>query len=154
MPTLEELCTLIRLLPRHATGQTISNYMSVTTGPKREGDTDGPEHFHIILLDGGRSQVPGGDMQDKRREWQFERGLKSKVEAWGIAAWCWTAQRPAIYAMLTKVTARALSVMGSSDRLIHKLPFSDGWITGATCRPPRVKPLENCTGTGGVWHDE
>ena len=54
VPTLEDLSTLIRLLPRHATGQTISNYVSVTTGPQREGDSDGPQHFHIILLDGGR----------------------------------------------------------------------------------------------------
>jgi L-lactate dehydrogenase complex protein LldF len=67
VPTLEDLSTLIRLLPRHATGQTISNYVSVTTGPQREGDSDGPQHFHIILLDGGRTKLLGGDMQDMLR---------------------------------------------------------------------------------------
>ncbi|MBM3344054.1 MAG: iron-sulfur cluster-binding protein [Betaproteobacteria bacterium] len=67
VPTLEDVSTLIRLLPRHATGQTISNYVSVTTGPRRAGDSDGPEHFHIILLDGGRSQLYASDMREMLR---------------------------------------------------------------------------------------
>ena len=67
VPTLEDISTLIRLLPRHGTGQTITNYISVTTGPRRAGDTDGPEHFHIILLDGGRTKLLGTDMHDMLR---------------------------------------------------------------------------------------
>ncbi len=63
VPTLEDVATLMRLLPPHGTGQTISNYISVTTGVKREGDRDGPGHFHVILLDGGRSELLGGDLQ-------------------------------------------------------------------------------------------
>jgi L-lactate dehydrogenase complex protein LldF len=63
VPTLEDVATLMRLLPPHGTGQTISNYVSVTTGVKGEGDRDGPEHFHVILLDGGRSELLGGDLQ-------------------------------------------------------------------------------------------
>jgi L-lactate dehydrogenase complex protein LldF len=35
----------------------------VTTGPKRESDTEGPEHFHVILVDAGRSKLLGTDMQ-------------------------------------------------------------------------------------------
>jgi L-lactate dehydrogenase complex protein LldF len=67
VPTLEDVSTLMRLLPPHGTGQTISNYISVTTGVKREGDRDGPEHFHVILLDGGRSEMMGGDLQPMLR---------------------------------------------------------------------------------------
>jgi L-lactate dehydrogenase complex protein LldF len=67
VPTLEDIATLIRLLPRHGTGQTITNYVSVTTGPRREGDTEGAEHFHVILVDGGRSKLLGGDMQEMLR---------------------------------------------------------------------------------------
>ena len=63
VPTLEDVTTLIRLLPRHGTGQTITNYVSVTTGPRRAGDIEGPEHFHVILVDAGRSKLLGGDMQ-------------------------------------------------------------------------------------------
>lgn len=63
VPTLEDVATLIRLLPRHGTGQSITNYVSVTTGPRREGDSDGPEHFHVILVDAGRTKLIGGDFQ-------------------------------------------------------------------------------------------
>ena len=63
VPTLEDLTTLLRLLPRHGTGQTITNYISVTSGPRRAADGEGPEHFHVILVDAGRSKLLGSDMQ-------------------------------------------------------------------------------------------
>ena len=44
VPTLEDLSTLMRLLPRSATGQNISNYFSVLTGPRGAADLEGPEH--------------------------------------------------------------------------------------------------------------
>jgi L-lactate dehydrogenase complex protein LldF len=67
VPTLEDVSTLLRLLPRSATGQSITNYVSVLTGTKDDSDSDGPEHFHIILLDNGRSSLLGGEMQDMLR---------------------------------------------------------------------------------------
>jgi L-lactate dehydrogenase complex protein LldF len=67
VPTLEDVATLMRLLPRHGTGQTISNYISVTTGVRGAGERDGPEHFHVILVDGGRTRLIGGDMQPMLR---------------------------------------------------------------------------------------
>jgi len=67
VPTLEDVTTLVRLLPRSATGQSITNYVSVLTGNKNEEDHDGPEHFHIILLDNGRSSLIGGEMQEMLR---------------------------------------------------------------------------------------
>jgi L-lactate dehydrogenase complex protein LldF len=67
VPTLEDVATLMRLLPAHGTGQTVSNYISVTTGVKDGGAADGPEHFHVILLDGGRSGLLGGDLQPMLR---------------------------------------------------------------------------------------
>jgi len=67
VPTLEDVTTLLRLLPRHGTGQSITNYVSVTTGPRRAGDADGPEHFHVILVDAGRTKLVGGDMQEMLR---------------------------------------------------------------------------------------
>ena len=214
VPTLEDIATLMRLLPRHGTGQTITNYISVTTGAKRQDDTDGPEHFHIILLDGGRTKLLGGEMQDmlrcircgacmnhcpvyqsvgghaygwvypgpmgsiltptyvglenaldlpnastlcnqcgvvcpvkiplpdlmrKLREKQFAQGLKPRTETWGLALWRWTAQRPRIYAMLTQIAARVLAVMGSSDKLIHNLPFGGGWTQGRDLPAPQGK---------------
>jgi L-lactate dehydrogenase complex protein LldF len=63
VPTLEDVTTLLRLLPRHGTAQTTTNYVSVTTGPRRPDDSEGPEHFHVILVDAGRSRLLGGDME-------------------------------------------------------------------------------------------
>jgi L-lactate dehydrogenase complex protein LldF len=67
VPTLEDLATLLRLLPRSATGQSITNYVSITTGVKGEGDLDGPDHFHIVLVDAGRSELLGTDLQPMLR---------------------------------------------------------------------------------------
>jgi len=67
VPTLEDVTTLVRLLPRSATGQSITNYVSVLTGTKDNADHDGPEHFHIILLDNGRSSLVGSEMQEMLR---------------------------------------------------------------------------------------
>ncbi len=63
IPTLEDLSLLMRLLARSATGQSISNYLSITTGPKRKGDHDGPEQFHVIIVDIGRTRVLGSDLR-------------------------------------------------------------------------------------------
>jgi L-lactate dehydrogenase complex protein LldF len=67
VPTLEDLATLLRLLPRSATGQSITNYVSITTGAKGADDLDGPEHFHIVLVDGGRSRLLGTELQPMLR---------------------------------------------------------------------------------------
>ena len=67
VPTLEDFATLMRLLPRSATGQSISNYVSLLTGTKREGDHDGPEKTVFILVDNGRANLLGSDYQDMLR---------------------------------------------------------------------------------------
>ena len=63
VPTLEDVATLLRLLPRSATGQSITNYVSLLTGTKGKNDPEGPEHFHIVLLDNGRSSLISTPMQ-------------------------------------------------------------------------------------------
>jgi L-lactate dehydrogenase complex protein LldF len=67
LPTLEDFSTLLRLLTRSATGQSISNYVSLFTGPRGRGDRDGPEHLVFILVDAGRTNLLGGDMQEMLR---------------------------------------------------------------------------------------
>jgi len=67
LPTLEDAATLLRLLPRSATGQPISNYVSIFTGPKGAQDLDGPEHMYFVLVDNGRTGLYGTDMQDMLR---------------------------------------------------------------------------------------
>ncbi len=61
VPTLEDSVTLLRVLARSATGQDMSVYTTYSTGPKRADDMDGPENFHVVLLDNGRSDLLGSE---------------------------------------------------------------------------------------------
>ncbi|MBY0432067.1 MAG: iron-sulfur cluster-binding protein [Rhodospirillales bacterium] len=67
VPNLEDAATLLRLLARSATGQETSTYTTLTTGPRRPEDPDGPDAFHVVLLDNGRSHMLGGTFQDMLR---------------------------------------------------------------------------------------
>jgi L-lactate dehydrogenase complex protein LldF len=67
IPTLEDFATLIRLLPRSAIGQSIANYLTLTTGVKGAGDVDGPEQMHIVLVDAGRTKFVGTELQSMLR---------------------------------------------------------------------------------------
>jgi L-lactate dehydrogenase complex protein LldF len=211
VPTLEDVSVLLRLLPRHGTGQSITNYISVTTGVRDAGASDGPEHFHVVLVDAGRTRLLGGDFQSmlrcircgacmnhcpvyqsvgghaygwvypgpmgsvltpsyagleaaldlphaatlcnqcgvvcpvkiplpellrKLRERQFERRLRPWSERLGLRAWAWFAQRPALYALVSRIAAAALAWWGGRDRLIHRLPFGAGWNGGRDLPAP------------------
>ena len=58
---------MLRLLARSATGQHFSNYTSLMSGPRREGDTDGPEAFHVVLVDNHRTDMLGGELKEMLR---------------------------------------------------------------------------------------
>jgi L-lactate dehydrogenase complex protein LldF len=57
IPRLEDLPVFLKLLARAATGQMLSVYTTLITGPRRPGELDGPEEFHLVVLDNGRSKV-------------------------------------------------------------------------------------------------
>jgi L-lactate dehydrogenase complex protein LldF len=57
IPRLADLPVFLKLLARAATGQTLSVYTTLITGTRRPGDLDGPESFHLVLLDNGRAKV-------------------------------------------------------------------------------------------------
>jgi L-lactate dehydrogenase complex protein LldF len=67
VPTLEDLATLMRLLPRSATGQSISNYFSLLTGTRDVKESDGPQHMYFILVDNGRADMVGGEYAEMLR---------------------------------------------------------------------------------------
>jgi L-lactate dehydrogenase complex protein LldF len=67
VPTLEDASTILRLLARSATGQEFSAYTTFVTGPKQADDPDGPEEFHVVLLDNGRSTLLEGEFRDVLR---------------------------------------------------------------------------------------
>ena len=64
VPTLNDAALLLRLLARSATGQDITAYTTFSTGPRRPSDPDGPENYHVVLLDNGRSELLGSQYRE------------------------------------------------------------------------------------------
>ena len=67
VPTLEDCTSLLRLLARSATGQDFSVYTTFSTGARRAADLDGPQEYHVVLLDNGRSNMLGTEFQEMLR---------------------------------------------------------------------------------------
>jgi len=59
VPTLADLAVLLKLLARSGTGQKLTTYTTLLTGPRRAGEMDGPEELHVVILDNGRSNLLG-----------------------------------------------------------------------------------------------
>ncbi len=57
VPSVEDAFLQYQALCRSATGQQCSVYLSMTSGPRRRGDMDGPQEVHLVLLDNGRSEM-------------------------------------------------------------------------------------------------
>jgi L-lactate dehydrogenase complex protein LldF len=57
--TLADLALLLRLLARSGTGQKLTTYTTLITGPRRPGEADGPEELHVVIVDNGRSRLVG-----------------------------------------------------------------------------------------------
>ena len=57
IPRAQDLAVFLKLLGRSATGQPLTVYTSFLSGPRREGEVDGPEEFYLVLLDNGRSKL-------------------------------------------------------------------------------------------------
>ena len=57
IPRVEDLSVFLTLLPRSATGQPMSSYVSFITGPRRREELDGPDEVHVVLIDNGRTRL-------------------------------------------------------------------------------------------------
>lgn len=57
IPRLQDLAVLWPTLATSGTGQAITTYNTLVGGPRRPGEPDGPEEFHVVLLDNGRSEL-------------------------------------------------------------------------------------------------
>jgi L-lactate dehydrogenase complex protein LldF len=64
IPSLADLPSFIRLLPRSAAGQPISSYLSLITGTRKPGEATGAKHLHIVLVDNGRTEILAGDFRE------------------------------------------------------------------------------------------
>ena len=63
VPTFEELEVLVNMLTRSAVGQKLPSYVNVITGPRKPSESDGPEEFHLVIVDNGRSNILGTEFQ-------------------------------------------------------------------------------------------
>jgi len=57
----QDAAVVLETLARSATGQKLSVYTNVVTGPRKEEDPDGPEEVHVVIIDNGRSDILSGD---------------------------------------------------------------------------------------------
>lgn len=64
VPTLQDLALMLQLLPRSATGQKLTAYTSLITGPRRPSDAHGPQEMHVVIVDNGRSRALSGDLAE------------------------------------------------------------------------------------------
>jgi L-lactate dehydrogenase complex protein LldF len=70
VPTLDDLGVMLQVLGRSATGQHLTVYSNILSGPRRHADdpaadeSDGPEHFHVVLVDNGRSALVGSELAE------------------------------------------------------------------------------------------
>lgn len=63
VPTFKELDIMLSLLCRSAVGQPLTSYITVLTGPREATQLDGPENFHLVVIDNGRSDILGSEFQ-------------------------------------------------------------------------------------------
>ncbi len=64
VPSWEEMEVLVGMLTRSAVGQKLTSYITTLTGPREEEDIDGPEEFHLVIVDNGRSNILGTEFQE------------------------------------------------------------------------------------------
>ena len=64
IPSMTDLAVFLAILARSATGQKLSVYTSLVQGPGRAGETEGPEEFHLVLLDSGRIRQIAGPLRE------------------------------------------------------------------------------------------
>lgn len=57
VPTMADALHMVRILSRNCTGQKLTGYVSMDTGPKKSDEMDGPEELFIIIVDNGRSEI-------------------------------------------------------------------------------------------------
>jgi L-lactate dehydrogenase complex protein LldF len=211
IPTLEDVTTILRLLARSATGQEMSAYTTLSCGPRRDGDPDGPQEFHVVLLDNGRSEMLGNEFHEmlrcircsacmnhcpvygvvgghaygwvypgpmgavltplmvgiekttplpnactlngrcqevcpmqiplpamlrRLREREFEDGLTPSLARAGLGAWAFVARRPRLYAALTRVGVRVLSLLARGRGRLRWLPGAGAWTAGRDLPAP------------------
>jgi L-lactate dehydrogenase complex protein LldF len=64
VPSMTDLMIFLSVLAKSATGQKLSVYTTLIQGPRRPGELEGPDEFHLVLLDNGRIAQIGGTLRE------------------------------------------------------------------------------------------
>ena len=64
VPTMEDLDIMLKVLPRSATGQKLTVYTALLTGPRRPAEPDGPDELHVVMLDNGRARILASELAE------------------------------------------------------------------------------------------
>jgi L-lactate dehydrogenase complex protein LldF len=64
IPSMTDLAVFLAILAKSATGQKLSVYTSLVSGPRRGGELEGPQEFHLVLLDNGRVRQIAGPLRE------------------------------------------------------------------------------------------
>jgi len=67
IPRMKDLSVFLKLLSKSATGQRMTCYTSLINGPKRPDDFDGPEEFHLVIIDKNRTKILASDYRETLR---------------------------------------------------------------------------------------
>ena len=67
VPRMVDLAVMLKLLTRSATGAPITIYTNIFGSPRSAGEKDGPEEFHLVLMDNGRSEILASDYRETLR---------------------------------------------------------------------------------------
>lgn len=64
IPSMSDLVVFLAILARSATGQKLSSYTTLVRGPRQAGELEGPDEFHLILMDNGRARQIAGTLRE------------------------------------------------------------------------------------------
>ncbi len=64
VPTKADLAVMLEVLARSATGQKLSVYSNIVAGSRRPGEPDGPDQFHVVIVDNGRTATLASDVAE------------------------------------------------------------------------------------------
>lgn len=67
VPRMADLAVMLKLLTRSATGAPITIYTNIFGGPRSPGEKDGPEEFHLVLIDNGRTEILASEYRETLR---------------------------------------------------------------------------------------
>jgi L-lactate dehydrogenase complex protein LldF len=67
VPRMSDLAVLLKLLARSATGQVMTIYTSLFGGPRAANEKDGPQEFHLVLIDNGRTEILASEYRETLR---------------------------------------------------------------------------------------